>query len=108
MSLISKTPTPPYYAVIFTSVRTETDDGYGDMAARMLDLAKNQPGFLGVESAREQTGITVSYWTDLAAIQKWKDHPEHLKAQELGRQKWYAAFKVRVVKVEKEYGHSHD
>ncbi|MEN8246984.1 MAG: antibiotic biosynthesis monooxygenase [Thermodesulfobacteriota bacterium] len=107
MPLIGNTPKPPYYAVIFTSVRTEANDGYGDMADRMLDLAKNQPGFLGVESAREQTGITVSYWIDLAAIQKWKDHPEHRKAQALGRQKWYAAFKVRVVRVEKEYGHPH-
>jgi heme-degrading monooxygenase HmoA len=105
MSLISKTPEPPYYAVIFTSVRTKTDDGYDLMAARMLALAKNQPGFLGVESAREQTGITVSYWTDLAAIQKWKDHPEHRKAQKQGRGQWYDAFKVRVAKVEREHGH---
>ena len=61
MPLIAKTPKPPYYAVIFTSVRTEIDDGYADMTARMLNLAQKQPGFLGVESVRDQLGITVSY-----------------------------------------------
>ena len=103
MSPIAQTPEPPYYAVIFTSVRTDGDDGYADMAARMLELAKKQPGFLGVESAREQTGITVSYWTDLEAIVRWREHPEHREARKLGREKWYAAFKVRIVRVEKSY-----
>ena len=106
MSQIAQTPEPPYYAVIFTSVRTDGDNGYSEMAVRILDLAKKQAGFLGVESAREQTGIMVSYWKDLAAIQKWREHPEHRKAQKLGREKWYAAFKVRVVKVEREHGRS--
>jgi heme-degrading monooxygenase HmoA len=106
MKAISQTPKPPYFAVIFTSVRTNINDGYHDMSARMLDLAKKQPGFLGVESAREHTGITVSYWKDLEAIQAWRDHPEHRKAQARGREKWYAAFKVRVAKVEREYGDS--
>jgi len=103
MTQIAQTPDPPYYAVIFTSVRTDIEDGYADISARMLDLAKKQPGFLGVESAREQVGITVSYWTDRNAIKQWRDHPEHRKAQKHGRDKWYAAFKVRVVKVEREH-----
>jgi heme-degrading monooxygenase HmoA len=106
MTPIAQTPEPPYYAVIFTSVRTDVEDGYRQMSARMLDLAKKQPGFLGVESAREQVGITVSYWTDREAIKQWRDHPEHRKAQNHGRDKWYAAFKVRVVKVEREHGRS--
>ena len=103
---IAQTPEPPYYAVIFTSLRTDIEDGYSDMSARMLELAKKQPGFLGVESAREQVGITVSYWVDLEAIKQWRDHPEHRKAQKHGRDKWYAKFKVRVAKVEREHGRS--
>ncbi|KZY69695.1 antibiotic biosynthesis monooxygenase, partial [Oleiphilus sp. HI0067] len=72
MSLIANTPAPPYYAVIFTSHRTEGDNGYGQMADRMVELASKQPGFLGVESAREDVGITVSYWSDLESIKRWK------------------------------------
>lgn len=104
MSLIANTPTPPYYAVIFTSQRTEGDNGYGEMAERMATLASSQPGFLGMESAREDLGITVSYWSDLESIKNWKSNVEHLEAQRLGREKWYSSFKVRISKVERDYG----
>ncbi|WP_105265579.1 antibiotic biosynthesis monooxygenase family protein [Pseudoalteromonas sp. T1lg76] len=104
MPLIAQTPEPPYYTVIFTSVRTEIDEGYGDTATRMVELAEQQPGFLGVESAREEVGITVSYWADLESIKNWKRNMEHLAAQKLGREKWYASFKLRIAKVERDYG----
>ena len=99
----ASTPEPPYYAVIFTSLRTEGDDGYGRMAERMAELAAQQPGFLGVESAREAGGlsITVSYWKDEEAIRAWKAHLEHAVAQRLGKEKWYAAYSLRVAKVER-------
>lgn len=103
MNPIAHTPAPPYYAVIFTSLRTEGDSGYAAMAERMVELAAQQPGFLGVESARETVGITVSYWADLESIRAWKANAEHLEAQRLGHQKWYAAFKVRIAKVERDY-----
>jgi len=80
MSVIANTPKPPYFAVIFTSTRTEGDNGYGDMANRMVELAGQQPGFLGMESAREGVGITVSYWVDLDSIKNWKANSEHLEA----------------------------
>ncbi len=98
------TPTTPYYAVIFTSVRTEGDHGYGDMANQMEALAKQQPGFLSVESARETVGITVSYWESLDAIAKWKANTDHLFAQRKGRSDWYKQYKVRICLVEREYG----
>lgn len=104
MSTIANTPNPPYYAVIFTSIRTEGDNGYHEMAQKMVELAANQPGFLGAESAREGIGITVSYWSDIESIQTWKAHYEHQEAQKYGREKWYASFKVRIAKVEKDYG----
>ncbi|MFT5118311.1 MAG: heme-degrading monooxygenase HmoA [Kiritimatiellia bacterium] len=103
MSLIAKTPKPPYYAVMFTSQLTADDNGYADMAAKMLALAAKQAGFLGFESAREDLGISVSYWTDLESISQWKANMEHQEAQQLGRQKWYSAYKVRVSKVERDY-----
>ncbi len=87
MSGIAKTPQPPYYAVIFTSERTEGDNGYGAMAGEMLELAKHQPGFLGVESAREGLGITVSYWASLEAIRNWKETSRHQMAQQKGKNK---------------------
>ncbi|MGP4845815.1 antibiotic biosynthesis monooxygenase family protein [Marinobacter sp. 1Y8] len=104
MSGIAETPVPPYYAVIFSSVRTEGDHGYGAMADRMIELAAQQEGFLGIESAREEVGITVSYWASEDAIKRWKQNAEHLEAQRLGHKAWYAEFKVRVARVERAYG----
>lgn len=102
--MIAKTPQPPYYAVIFTSLRTEGDNGYGDMSVRMVELASKQDGFLGIESAREEIGVTVSYWRDLASIKNWKNNTDHAVAREKGRQDWYSHFKVRIAKVERDYG----
>jgi heme-degrading monooxygenase HmoA len=104
MSTVASTPKPPYYAVIFTSLRTEGDNGYADMATKMVELAAQQSGFLGIESAREDLGITVSYWSDLESIRNWKTNAEHLQAQRQGREQWYASFKVRISKVERDYG----
>jgi len=104
MSVIAKTPEPPYYAVIFSSIRSEDDEGYGEMADRMLLLAAEQEGFLGVESAREELGITVSYWADLESIKDWKANAEHRQAQALGHSRWYSHFKTRIAKVERDYG----
>lgn len=93
----------PYFAVIFTSVRTEGDNGYSDVAEQMMELAAQQPGFLGVESAREQVGITVSYWKTLEDIQKWKMNSDHQLARKKGRELWYKSYSVRICKVEREY-----
>lgn len=102
--MIAQTPEPPYYAVIFTSLRTSQEEGYGDTAERMVALAAAQPGFLGVEAARSGLGITVSYWESLEAIRHWKMNAEHLLTQQYGREKWYAAYKTRICKVERDYG----
>ncbi|PSV34857.1 antibiotic biosynthesis monooxygenase [Photobacterium sp. GB-210] len=104
MTLLVNTPKPPYYAVIFTSVRTAGDNGYGEIANRMIELAVQQPGYLGAESAREDLGITVSYWLDLESIKNWKANTEHQEAQKYGRKLWYESFKVRISKVERDYG----
>ncbi|MCG8580182.1 MAG: antibiotic biosynthesis monooxygenase [Bacteroidales bacterium] len=101
--MIANTPKPPYYAVIFTSTRTEGDNGYSATADRMVELARQQDGFLGMESARNEIGVTVSYWRDLTAIKKWKEHAEHSNAREKGRNEWYKAFKTRIAKVERDY-----
>ncbi len=106
--LIATTPEPPYYAVVFTSTLSDDTAGYADMAERMLELAAQQSGFLGVESAREGLGITVSYWRDLESIRQWKANSEHQSAQKLGREQWYASFKLRIAKVERDYGLSTD
>jgi heme-degrading monooxygenase HmoA len=101
--LIAQTPQPPYYAVIFTSVRTPGDEGYSDMAVEMEKLAQQQEGFLGVESARNEVGITVSYWQSAEAIRNWKANARHLFAQQQGRDKWYQNYKVRICLVEHDY-----
>ena len=101
--MIARTPKPPYYAVIFTSTRTEGDHGYAAMSDRMIEMAEKQPGFLGVEHARESLGITVSYWRDLESIKNWKHHAEHSIARQKGREEWYKEFKVRIARVERDY-----
>jgi heme-degrading monooxygenase HmoA len=103
--MIARTPQPPYYAVIFTSLRTDAEQAeYEAAAERMMELAQNQPGYLGFESAREGLGITVSYWTDLESIAAWKRHAEHLEAQRSGRARWYKAYRTRIARVERDYG----
>jgi heme-degrading monooxygenase HmoA len=104
MPPIAETPAPPYYAVIFTSISTDDNAGYDEMAQKMVALAARQPGFLGVESARESVGITVSYWSDLESIRSWKANAEHLEAQRRGREQWYSGYKTRISKVERDYG----
>ncbi len=103
MSGYAKTPEPPYYAVIFSSQRTEGNNGYGEMADKMVELASKQKGFLGVESARDDAlGITVSYWDSLESIKKWKENTAHKVAQEKGKSIWYQGFALRVSKVERQ------
>lgn len=96
---------PPYYAVIFTSIRTDADaEGYALASERMMELAVTAPGFLGVESARSAIGITVSYWRDEESITAWKRHAEHILAQDQGRKRWYDGYRIKIARVEREYG----
>ena len=97
----------PYYAVIFTSLQTENTTGYAEMSKIMEHLATKQPGYLGIESARNDIGITVSYWENIESIKNWKANLDHQMAQKLGREKWYAWYKVRICKVEREYSFQH-
>jgi len=100
---IAKTPSPPYYAVIFTSKRTDGDNGYSRMSDKMIELVKDQPGFLGFESARNEIGITVSYWENLEDIKNWKNNTSHLVAQNKGKETWYNTYKARICVVERDY-----
>lgn len=100
---IADTPEPPYVAVIFTSIRTEGDDGYGATADEMGGLAAQQPGYLGFESARDGIGITVSYWRDEESARAWKRQAAHLVAQKRGRESWYRDYRVRVATVTRDY-----
>jgi heme-degrading monooxygenase HmoA len=103
MTKLAETPQPPYYAVIFTSLRTVEDNGYNEMADKMVDLASEQDGFLGVDSARNDVGITVSYWRDEESIKEWKLNSMHTIARERGRSEWYSQFRVRIARVERDY-----
>ena len=98
----------PYYAVIFTNQQSEDVDGYSEMAQKMEELARQQPGFIDFEHAREELAITISYWKNLEAIANWKANLDHLDAQRQGKQKWYKWYKVRICKVEREYEFSKD
>jgi heme-degrading monooxygenase HmoA len=102
--VFADTPEPPYTAVIFTSVRTEGDHGYEAMAEEMFALAAQQPGYLGAESAREGLGITVAYFRDEQSARAWKQVAEHREAQRLGRELWYAGYRLRIATVTRAYG----
>jgi heme-degrading monooxygenase HmoA len=104
MDSIASTPSPPYTAVIFTSVASADNAGYAATAARMYEMAREQPGYLGAESAREAIGITVSYWATEDDARAWKRAVEHAKAQRQGREQWYEQYTVRVATVTREYG----
>jgi heme-degrading monooxygenase HmoA len=104
MDGIADTPRPPYVAVIFTNRQTEDVAGYDEMAEHMEALAAEQPGYLGFESARSGLGISVSYWATDADARAWKQVVDHAEAQRRGKEQWYAAYRVRVATVEREYG----
>ncbi len=101
--MIAKTPKPPYYAVIFTSIMNPHIEGYSQMASKMIDAVSKQKGYLGSESVREEIGITVSYWQNLEDIVAWKENMDHQIAQQKGRSQWYENYKVRISKVERDY-----
>lgn len=101
--MIANTPPPPYYAVIFTNIRTSIDEGYGQTSEQMVNLAESMPGYLGHESVRDGLGITISYWESLESIRNWKAHAEHQVAQIKGREKWYSCYKTRIARVERDY-----
>ena len=109
MAGLAVTPDPPYYAVIFASTRTDgspdESSSYAAAAARMIELASEQPGFLGVDSARDgDVGLTVSYWESEETIAAWKTDAEHTVIREMGRARWYSAYELRVARVERAYG----
>lgn len=92
-----------YYAVIFTSTRTDGDDGYELMSSQMVELVQRQDGFLGFDSVRQEIGITVSYWKSLESIKLWKAQLDHSVARQFGKEKWYSSYTVRICKVIREY-----
>ena len=105
MEGFSKAPEPPYYAVVFTSVLGDDRDGYDAMGGALVELAKRQSGYLGIETTRgaDGLGITVSYWKDEESILAWKQQTQHLLAQKNGIERWYSHYELRVAKVERAY-----
>jgi heme-degrading monooxygenase HmoA len=95
----------PYYAVIFTSTKKPTTEGYEAMAEKMFALAQKQPGYIGVETSqtKDGNGVTISYWHTEEAIKSWKANAAHLEAQREGRNSWYENYRVRICKVERDY-----
>ena len=103
--MIAKTPEPPYWAVIFSNLQTPDTEGYEAMAEAMQALASKQPGLLGIENVRDGLGITISYWSDLEAIAAWRNDLRHAAAQSQGRTRWYAQYKTRIARIERDYGY---
>ncbi|GAB4009238.1 antibiotic biosynthesis monooxygenase [Spirosoma migulaei] len=102
-TFIAQTPAPPYYVVVFTIVPSADLEGYEAMGGKMVELAYQQPGFLGMEYGAGEVELTISYWENLESINQWRQNAEHIVARDLGREKWFQAFKVRIAKVERDY-----
>ena len=105
MKKISPSPSPPYICAVFTSIRTNIDEGYEEMNNLLFNEIKNIDGYIGNEAFRDKDGfgVNVSYWKDLVSLKKWKNNQLHKKAQKLGKTKWYKEYKLRICKVEREY-----
>ncbi|EGC34557.1 hypothetical protein DICPUDRAFT_88270 [Dictyostelium purpureum] len=102
----AKTPKKDYFVCIFTSQKPiETNKEYSEMDIKMDELAKSQPGYLGVESTSNNKGfgITVSYWESLESIKNWKSNSEHMAAQQYGIKDWYNHYEIRVAEVKYSY-----
>lgn len=104
--MITQTPKPPYFTVIFTSIRTKVEEGYTEMNDSLWADAEKLPGFIGGESLRNEDGfgVTVLYFKEMETIKEWSQYQKHLRAKELGKEKWYSDYRVRIAKVEREYG----
>jgi len=99
-----QTPQPPYYAVIFTSLRTDNSEGYNEIGDKLDEIAKEYKGFLGMDSVRNGLGISISYWKNMESIKAWKANADHIIAMQFGKEKWYKQYNVRIALVEREYG----
>jgi heme-degrading monooxygenase HmoA len=104
MSQIAETPEPPYYAVIAPAVLSDDVTGYPELGARLVELAKDIDGFLGIETCYQRGfAIAISYWRSLEAIDRWRQHGQHLRAKDLGKTKWFDQYVTRIAKVERAY-----
>ena len=89
-------------AVIFKATIAEIDDEYFTTATQLKDLAISKYGCLDFVSVTEgNEEIAISYWQTMQQIQAWKNDPQHLHAQTLGRDKWYKSYKVEICEVVK-------
>lgn len=97
---------PPYYVAVFTTVRTQEQGGYGETNARMEELVKDIPGYLGMDHAQTPggLGITVGYFRDADALTEWRTDAEHRVAQKRGQDQWYESYTLHVAKVERSHG----
>ncbi|MCD7438176.1 antibiotic biosynthesis monooxygenase [Streptomyces lincolnensis] len=97
---------PPYYVAVFTTVRTQDQDAYSETNARLEDLVRELPGYLGMDHAQTPggLGITVSYFRDADALTRWRTDAEHRAAQQRGRAEWYESYTLHVAKVERSHG----
>jgi heme-degrading monooxygenase HmoA len=104
--MFAKTPKPPYFTVVFTSQRSKVEEGYTEMNDSVWNDAQKLHGFLGSESLRNEDGfgVTVLYFTDMETIHEWSKYQKHLRAKEMGKEKWYEGYRIRIAKVEREYG----
>jgi len=103
--MIANTPQPPYIAAIFTSIRTDVEEGYEQMNELTITELDSIEGYLGYKAFRDENGfgVNVSYWKDMEALKNWRDNTLHQKAQELGKEKWYTNYKLRICTVERDY-----
>lgn len=104
--MLIETPVPPYYTVIFSSIRTEVEEGYTELNDELWLDAQKLDGFIGADSVRKDDGegITTLYFKDMETIHQWAKYQKHIRAKELGKEKWYKDYKVRIGKIEREYG----
>ncbi|MCH7534628.1 MAG: antibiotic biosynthesis monooxygenase [Bacteroidetes bacterium] len=101
--MIINTPSPPYYAIIFTALLNDDLTGYYETSERLMELAKDYEGFYGMEEVADKWEINISYWKDVESIMEWRNNSEHIIAQEKGKKQWYECFKMRIAKVERDY-----
>jgi heme-degrading monooxygenase HmoA len=84
---------------IFRSrLRPENADEFGELAARMLELAEAMPGFISYKLYTSEDGerCSIIEFESPEHLLAWREHPQHREAQQIGRERYYEEYTLHV------------
>ncbi len=96
------------HVVVFEiSMKEGAQDQYFDLAASLRPEVEKIDGFISVERfesvATPGKFVSISFWRDEAAVQRWREHADHEVAQARGKADIFADFRISVAEIGRQY-----